>query len=668
MAAIAAISWLYFRPASFGDRVYRIGWMQSPPFQLPGSDGKAAGISVELVNEAARRRGIRLEWVYWRGSSESALVQRAVDLWPLITITPDRLKRLHISEPYLEHEYCFLVRADSPYYHTRDLAHEKIGMANISIDAHKLAEALPHAPIVARDTIQAVFDDVCHGATAAAFTDRYTAVTGLLQDSGCPGHALRWISAPQVRSKLGVGSTFEARAAADAIREEIGALDREGRLAGILGEWGFLSAQDLASVEALLDAERREIRLAALAGLFALLFAVACWQTVRLIGERNRSRKAEEALRESRERYLQAQKMESIGRLAGGVAHDFNNLLTIINGYSDLLCRQIPESDPIHAQVSQIRKAGSHAADLTQQLLAFGRKQVSRPRPLDLNGIISESEKMLRRLLGEDVELVTRLAPSLGSVMADPGHIHQVLMNLAVNARDAMPEGGTLSIETAEEAVNGGSGVRLTVRDSGQGMDEEVRSHIFEPFFTTKGTKGTGLGLATVYGIVQQSRGTIDVSSQPGYGTAFHIHLPCVNPDPAPAHPSVTSQPPRGSGTILVVEDQEAVREFASRTLRSRGFQVLEAADGWEALTLASRHPDPIDVLLTDVVLPGINGKDLATRLRGARPKIRIIYTSGYDQNLVSQEGVIQPGVAYLPKPFTVDQIADKVHEVMNDR
>jgi CheY-like chemotaxis protein len=252
--------------------------------------------------------------------------------------------------------------------------------------------------------------------------------------------------------------------------------------------------------------------------------------------------------------------------------------------------------------------------------------------------------------------------------MADSGHIHQVLMNLAVNARDAMPEGGTLQIETAGAVLNGGPGVRLTVSDTGQGMDEETRGHIFEPFFTTKGTKGTGLGLATVYGIVQQSRGTIEVSSRPGYGSAFHIWLPCVEPDRAATATAATIQPLRASGTVLVVEDQEGVREFAARSLRERGFRVLQAADGWEALTVAARHPDPIDVLLTDVVLPGIDGKEVATRLRASRPKVRVIYTSGYDQELVAEHGVIQPGVAYLPKPFTAKELADKVREVMTDR
>ncbi|MDE3167078.1 MAG: transporter substrate-binding domain-containing protein, partial [Acidobacteriota bacterium] len=453
VAVCAALAWISLRSPSYDNRVYRIGWMKSAPFEVPGPDGSAGGIAVQLVKEAARRQGIRLEWVYWPKGSESALVERAVDLWPLITITPQRLQVLHISEPYLEHEYCFLVRADSPYYHPQDLAGAKIGVANPYIDIQSLVRIVPTAVPAPRTSIQAVFDDVCQGATAAAFTDRYTAVSGLLQDTGCPGHPRRWISAPQVRAQLGVGSTFAARAVADAIRKEIGTMDTEGRLADILREWGFLSAQDLASVEALLDARRREIRLGLLAGLFALLFAVACWQTVRLIRERTRTRKTEEALRESRERYLQAQKMESIGRLAGGVAHDFNNLLTIINGYSDLLCQELPADGPLHAQAAQIRKAGTHAADLTQQLLAFGRKQVSRPRPLDLNAIVEDSEKMLRRLLGEDIELVTRLAPSLGAVLADPGHVHQVLMNLAVNARDAMPEGGRLLIRTANVAA-----------------------------------------------------------------------------------------------------------------------------------------------------------------------------------------------------------------------
>jgi signal transduction histidine kinase/ActR/RegA family two-component response regulator len=434
----------------------------------------------------------------------------------------------------------------------------------------------------------------------------------------------------------------------------------------------------VASVEALLSARRREVRLISVTLVFALLLVLACWQTLRLTRERNRTRQTEAALHESQERYMQAQKLEAIGRLAGGVAHDFNNLLTVINGYSDLLYHQLLETDPKRSQVDQIRKAGVSAAELTQQLLAFGRKQVGRPRPLNLNSVVEESEKMLRRLLCEDVELITRLDPALGLVTADPVHVHQVLMNLAVNARDAMPNGGTLIIETANESLvtrpasaqsefRSGPAVRLSVSDTGIGMDDETRKNIFEPFYTTKGNKGNGLGLATVYGIVQQNQGWIDVSSDVGKGSMFRIYLPHMKgtDEPAPAAPKSVAVQLNGSETVLVVEDQEEVRSFVVKALTEHGYRVLQAAEGNQALMLAERHSGAIDVLLTDVVLPGMNGRELADRFRIGRPDTKVIYTSGYTRDLIAHRGVLHDDISYIPKPYTADQIAAKVREAI---
>ena len=677
LVAMTAAWWLFLRAPRFGNRVYRIGWMVSVPFQVRGADGGPAGISVDLVNEAARRRGIALQWVYWNNSSESALVSKSVDLWPLITITPERLKVLHISEPYLQHEHCLLVRADSSYRKVEDVATARIGVANTSIDVPTLRKVLPSFTPAPQSSLEAVFDDLCQGTTDAAFMDRYTAISGLLQ-TGCDGHTLRWIPIPQLHSRLGVGSTFEAARAADAIRAEIGAMTDEGALGSIFSKWGYMSGQDVVSVESLVDARRREARLVAVALIFGLMFGLACWQTLRLIRERNRTRRTEEALRTSQERFMQAQKLESIGRLAGGVAHDFNNLLTVINGYSDLVFQQLGPADPMRVQIDEIRKAGSRAAELTQQLLAFGRKQVGRPRAISLSSLVEESQKMFQRLLGEDIHLVTRLDPALGLVMADPGHIHQVLMNLAVNARDAMPDGGTLVIETANEETVPRNPLphaetptrrvaRLSFRDTGAGMDENTRKNIFEPFFTTKGpAKGTGLGLATVYGIVQQCRGWIDVDSHPGQGAAFHLFFPRVE-DTAETIAAAPQSPLRktGSETVLVVEDQSEVRAFAVKALSARGYRVLEAADGAQALALCDRHKGAINVLLTDVVLPGMNGRELADRFRAARPGIKIIYTSGYSEDLIAHRGVLHQGVAYLPKPYTADEIAVKVRDAL---
>jgi signal transduction histidine kinase/CheY-like chemotaxis protein len=651
--------------------------MESPPFQVRGPNGEASGLSVDLVSRAARRRGIELEWVYWNNSSESALVRKKVDLWPLITITPQRLKLFHISQPYLQHEYCLLVRNDNPFVRATDFATAKIGMANVAIDAVTLRKVLPNAIPAPRNTISGVIEDVCRGLSDAAFMDRYTAVAGLLRQPGCGGRSLRWIPVPQLHLQLGVGATFESKAAADAIRQEIGVLAAEGQLGEVFGQWGFMSGQDVGSVESLLGARRREARLVAVTLIFALMFLLACWQTLRLVRERDRSRRTEEALRESQARYMQAQKMESIGRLAGGVAHDFNNLLTVINGYSDLLYQQLPEQDPRRGQADEIRKAGARAAELTHQLLAFGRKQVGRPKPVNLTHLVSESEKMLRLLVGADVNLITRLEPSLGMVMADPGHLHQVLMNLAANARDAMPQGGCLTIETSNEQIvsedtaalpesKPGPAVRLCVRDTGVGMDEKTRKNIFEPFFTTKGNKGTGLGLATVYGIVQQNQGWVDVSSEPGKGSTFQVFLPRVNGVEEAITVAPSGKPAeRAPATVLVVEDQEDVRTFVVRALSSRGYRVLQAADGPQALMMAKDHSGVIDLLLTDVVLPGMNGREVAESLRIVRPAMKLIYTSGYTQDIIASHGVLNPGVTYVPKPYTAEAIASHVQAAL---
>ncbi|MBI4877125.1 MAG: response regulator [Acidobacteria bacterium] len=373
-----------------------------------------------------------------------------------------------------------------------------------------------------------------------------------------------------------------------------------------------------------------------------------------------------------------AQRLESIGKLAGGVAHDFNNLLTVINGYSDLILGRLREGDPLRNMMTEIRKAGGRAAELTRQLLAFSRKQIIQPAPLNLNDLAGEMRSMLQRLIGEDVELVTKLAPDLGQVMADSGQFHQVLMNLAVNARDAMPGGGRLIIETANfdldegcaavhPDMTPGSYVLLAVSDTGTGMDEETRQHIFEPFFTTKGLeKGTGLGLSTVYGIVKQSRGWIWVYSEPGHGTIFKIYLPRLEGALAAGRAAAPAPGTlRGSETVLVVEDEEIVRRLTVEIVRSYGYRVLEAARGGEALLVAERHPEPIHLLLTDVVMPGITGKELADRLKRLRPEMKVLYMSGYTADAIAHQGVLDSGVNYIQKPPVPSALAAKIREVL---
>jgi PAS domain S-box-containing protein len=389
-------------------------------------------------------------------------------------------------------------------------------------------------------------------------------------------------------------------------------------------------------------------------------------------------RKTAEAQKAKLEDQLrQAQKLESVGRLAGGVAHDFNNLLTVINGYSGFLLKGLKAGDPLRTYAEEIKTAGDRAASLTKQLLAFSRKQIIEPRVLDLNATIRESAPMLQRLIGEDIVLKTNLDGSLGRVMADPDQIHQVIMNLAVNARDAMANGGTLAIETRNVEIGEAAGasmhpaatpgryIAMTVTDTGHGIDATIRDQIFEPFFTTKEVgKGTGLGLSTVYGIIRQSRGWIDVQSEVGAGTSFKICLPRIDAQSAPEQ-GVSAATGKGDETILVVEDQYAVRTFAGVVLRAHDYLVLEASDGVEAIAVAERHPGPIHLLLTDVVMPEMDGKELSERLMEMRPTLKVLFISGYTADVIAHRGVLNPGVAFLHKPFSSEGLAAKVREVL---
>jgi PAS domain S-box-containing protein len=373
------------------------------------------------------------------------------------------------------------------------------------------------------------------------------------------------------------------------------------------------------------------------------------------------------------EQFLQAQKMDAVGRLAGGVAHDFNNLLTVINGYADMLLEDLAEDAAPAAHVRAIRSAGERAAGLTQQLLAFGRKQIVTPRLLDLNSIVADAVRLLGRLIGEDILLDLDLQPGLGRVRADPNQLHQVLLNLAVNARDAMPRGGRLLLTTRDVVFDErGAGLRpgrylvLAVTDTGHGMTEEVRRHLFEPFFTTKALgKGTGLGLATVYGIVKQAGGHIDVETSVDVGTTFRVYLPrAANPEPQGGAAGAASAAPRRA-VALLAEDEDAVRALAREVLRTAGYEVLEARDGTEALTVAERYAGRIDVLLSDVVMPGLGGRQLADLLLARDPGLKVIFLSGYTEDAVVRGGVSREEMLLLPKPFAPAALVQKLRKVL---
>jgi PAS domain S-box-containing protein len=377
------------------------------------------------------------------------------------------------------------------------------------------------------------------------------------------------------------------------------------------------------------------------------------------------------------EQFLQSQKMEAVGRLAGGIAHDFNNLLTAIIGYSQMALLRLPSEDPLRKDIQEIETAGQRAASLTSQLLAFSRRQVIQPKVLDLNTVVADLSKMLQRVIGEDIELDSCLDSEIGFVKADRGQIEQIIMNLAVNARDAMPGGGKLTIETSTVGldedyvsehidVRPGPHIMLAMTDTGTGMDKETESRIFEPFFTTKEQgKGTGLGLSTVYGIVKQGSGHIGVHSKPGRGTTFKLYFPQVDEDEGRPVEDPTEMPVKGTETVLLVEDELQVRKFAALVLRETGYKVLEASGGEEALISAQQHEGRIHMLLTDVVMPGMSGKELSERLKQHRPNIKVIFASGYTDDAILHHGVLGPEMEFIQKPFTPSSLMQKVRQVL---
>src|SRR6202041_2356534 len=384
--------------------------------------------------------------------------------------------------------------------------------------------------------------------------------------------------------------------------------------------------------------------------------------------------------RQLEEQLRQAQKMDAVGRLAGGVAHDFNNLLMVINGYTEVLLEQLPHGSAMHNKVESIQQAADRAATLTRQLLAFSRKQLLELKVVDVNKVVGDMERLLRPLIGENIELVTRLSTQTGHTRADVSQLEQVIMNLVVNAKDAMPEGAKLTFQSADVMVGPafsqhrfiqpGRYAVISVSDTGHGMDKETQTRIFEPFFTTKEKgKGTGLGLSTVYGIVKQSNGYVFAQTEVGAGTTFNVYLPRVEESaeeqsPAKAAPHEAG----GCETVLLVEDEESVRELVRLTLVSRGYKVIEAENGECGLHAAEMCKDHIDILITDVVMPGIGGRELAKNLLSIRPDISVLYLSGYTEDAVITQGALGPNIAFLQKPFTLQNLARKVREVLRAR
>ena len=768
-------------------RTYRIGFGGDKPLHYLDSDGQPNGLAVDLVQASARRRGIRLQWVFERNALE-ALKKRDLDLFVLMAVLPERLESIHFTEPYLVTETAFLVAQNTPYRTVRDLSSARIAFNDVEVHRITMAKTLPRSTAVMLGSTAEAIRAVQDGRADAAYVDQYAGMIGLMD--GVVTRPLRLIGSGVPVRQLAMASTFANQAVADALRDEISKVSERHQLAPILAKWSMFPTLIAESADALNAERQRTERLSLGAALLTLLLLGMILLTWRL-RQRNRSltegearlrsltdtafegvmthdgavildanrqlaslfgyddpgeligvrgirllddasvaavkkrfsggvflkpievvgirkdgstfhaetqgcdsvfhgkkvrvvamrdiseRRQMEQDRTNLERQLvQAQKMESVGRLAGGISHDFNNLLTVINGYCDLALRDQALTDKLRGRVQHVRTAGERATELTRQLLAFSRRQVVEPQPLDINALVIEVQAMLAHVVPANIEIVTYLDEKLSWVMADTGQLHQVLMNLALNARDAMPHGGTLVMETRNVVLDAsyaaehpevveGPCVLLAVSDNGSGMPADVVEHAFEPFFTTKPSgAGTGLGLATVYGIVRQSGGWIWLYSELGKGSSFKIYLPVLTtptyvPRPVPEVQAIAGK------TILVVDDQTELRNFIIEVLEDHGYHVLAAGTGEAALLAAREFKENIDLLLTDVVMPGITGKELASQLHQERSNVRVVYMSGYTENVIVNRGVLKPGIAYLPKPLTPDSLLQKVAEAL---
>ncbi len=780
-------------------RTLRVGADNYAPYSIWRNEAMPAGFAVDVLQEAARRQNIRLQWVH-RSGGDGLLQRGEFDLWLNMARTPDRVARIHITEPWLRNDFCIVSKAGTKFLTPADCEGKKVGFVNGPFTRLLAQKFLPKAdrkPLLNR---QESLLALCRGEVDATFAESRVLQELLLRrPPACAEFPFQSRVVPGASIELGTASSFALAGTADRLRKEIQNLRADGTFSRLLAEWLPTGSSD--TVVLFHEQERRhrtEFFIAGMAGA-ALLCGLLLLNGIRLSRSRNLAEAANTALETSlaelrganqrlrfyfdrmplayiawdrefrvrewnptaelifgwtaaealgetgydlivppevrelvaklwvqvlagdeasfsqnenvdragnihvcewfnqplrdqegkvtgclsmiydatartraaeaharvEEQLAQASKLESIGRLAGGVAHDFNNLLTVINGYGELLLRRMQPGDQLLGPVQQICKAGERAAELTRQMLAFSRKQVMQPKVLCLNEVVQEEASLLRRVIGEDVELILSLDPDLALVKADPGQIHQVIMNLAVNARDAMPAGGTLCFETSSPEGPGvctecGSRphVVLRVRDTGKGMDEAARERVFEPFFTTKDVgKGTGLGLATVYGIVQQSGGHIWVESRPGSGTEFTIHLPAAAPVSSVDVP--VAPPAGGREVVLLVEDQEDVRKFIACILTELGYRVIEASDGQHAMETCAARASTIDVLVSDVVMPRMRGPELASRLRALNPDLHVIFISGYtDLGFPSD-------AEYLQKPFAPDDLARKIREVL---
>ena len=679
LAAIMMLAYYLWRehPAN---RVYTIGFESNPPLQILGPGGEPAGVSVELVREAARRRGIRLRWVLDPRSSEDSLTNRRVELWPLMTITDQRRKKgIYFTAPYVEYDFAFLVREDSPYYFSDDLKNARVTSSDVVLISEMLRERYPqiiheHSASRAEATRR-----MCRGEFDAVFGELFNLYSPFLTNSDlCPQTSVRVLPVLNFHTQLGVAAIPEAGAAADAIRSGISEMIADGTAQKISARWNRTTSQEMMSLGEEELERKRLVWYRIWVVFMSLLLLFAVWAEVSFRRARNRAEAAGRALRKAERDLIDLQRMESIGRLAAGIAHDFNNLLTVIKGFGHILQRTLKNPEQ-KEQVTQIVSATDRAAELTSQLLAFSRRQVVQPRVLDLNALVSDTGRMIGRMIGEDIQFTTILQSGLHRIRCDPGQVSQVLLNLAANARDAIAGSGTLVVETqnvkpgdasyfAPPGAAPANYVLLTVTDSGCGMNEETKRHIFEPFFTTKpADRGCGLGLASVFGIVQLAGGHISVDSSPGHGTSFQLYFPeYCGEEVAAEAPPLPSGLPLGSETIMVVEDRPELRLLIREVMQPLGYRVMEADSGKGALEQIEKCPEQIHLLLTDLIMPGMSGQELVEQLASQYPGIRLLCMSGYTTDLVADHGILRPGIHFIAKPFSPASLAQKVRQVID--
>ena len=791
VAVFSLASWLVFTPPKIDrDRVYRIGFGNDAPLHFPDAEGNPTGLAVELVQAAADRAGIKLEWI-----NLTELGGNDADFWVLKSIIPDSPSTLYNTEPYLQAESCFLVREDSPVVDLPDLLGHRISYVDYRVHRETLPRLLASFQAVPTASSRDAVDAMISGEADAAYIDQYTLFSTLLSQNQQP---LRVLPTRSPTRDMALAARHPQAAVADEIRRAMHNLVEDGRLAHLMQKWIFFPNMT-ANIIGDIAREQRRVRLlvgsvSVLAFLLLVTAALAIlaqrrknrlqrserdyrdlhesmtdayvrfdpndriegtnpafcdllgyshaeligltdrdltpsqwhpiesilmqtqvlprgysevyekqyrhrngtvfpvetrifllrdshghptgrWSIVRDITER----KSAEAEREHLQQQLtQAQKMEVVGRLAGGVAHDFNNMLQAILGNASLALLESPPP-AVRESLEEIRTSAERSADLTRQLLTFARRQAIAPRPLDLNATIENTLKLLRRLIGEGIELIWEPSTDDAWVCIDPSQLDQILTNLCINARDALDGAGLISLETHLAPLDAtfcashpgtlpGDYVELRVSDNGCGIDEENLKHLFEPFFTTKETgKGTGLGLATVYGIARQNQGAVLVNSQLGHGSIFQVFLPRHTPTErvASTNERPVASPERGHETILLVEDEEPVLRVAQRLLDSLGYQVLTATNAEDAIAIARLHADQIDLLVTDVIMPGSNGRELAEIARRIHPRIRCVFMSGYDANVIAPHGVLQSDVRFLQKPFSTDQLAAVVRQAL---